>query len=143
MTADELIERLGLEPHPEGGYFAETWRDRPPDGRRGAGTAIYYLLRHGDVSRWHRLDATEVWHLYLGAPVELELELPDGRRSAHVLGRDLAAGERPQLVIPAHSWQTARPRTRREGELALVGCTMAPAFVPEGFELADRSASRR
>lgn len=142
MTAEEVIEQLGLAPHPEGGYFAETWRDVPADGGRGAGTAIYYLLGHGDVSRWHRLDATELWHFYAGAPVDLELELPDGRRSAHVLGRDLAAGERPQLVIPAQSWQTARPRTGGPGGFALVGCTVAPAFVPEGFELADGGPER-
>lgn len=137
MTADEVIERLGLEPHPEGGHFAETWRDAPEGGGRGAGTAIYYLLRHGERSRWHRLDAAEVWHHYAGAPVEHETELPDGRRLRRVLGRDLAAGERPQLVVPARAWQTARPRTQRPGEYALVGCTMAPAFDPEGFELAE------
>jgi predicted cupin superfamily sugar epimerase len=131
MTADELIELLGLAPHPEGGHYVETWR--------GAGTAIYFLLRSGEVSHWHRVDATEVWHHYAGDPLEVAIAAVDatapegaGTVTHHVLGTDLAAGERPQLVVPAHAWQAARPL----GAWTLVGCTVAPAFDFAGFDLA-------
>ncbi len=129
--ATELIERLGLVPHPEGGHFAETWRDVRDDGGRGAGTAIYFLLRAGEVSRWHRVDAVEIWHHYAGAPLELAIAAA-GRAVTHVLGDDLLAGERPQVAVPAGAWQQARSR----GAFTLVGCTVSPAFTFAGFELA-------
>ncbi|MCA9674386.1 MAG: cupin domain-containing protein [Kofleriaceae bacterium] len=130
-TPDELIATLGLAPHPEGGFYRETWRDAPTDGRRGAGTAIYFLLRAGDAHRWHRVDAAEIWHHYAGAP--LELWIADGGAPVrHVLGTDLAAGERPQLVVPPGAWQ----RARSLGAYTLVGCTVSPAFMFETFELA-------
>lgn len=132
MTAEEVVRLLGLQPHPEGGFYRETFRAPAPDGGRAASTAIYYLLREGDVSAWHRvMDADEVWHHYAGAP--LELTLWDGReRSSLRLGTGLAAGERPQAVVPAGVWQAARPM----GGWVLVGCTVAPGFDFSGFEMA-------
>ena len=137
MTADEVASLLGLHPHPEGGFFRETFRDPggldAPSDDRGVSTAIYYLLRDGEVSAWHRVsDAAEVWHHYVGAPIELTLSL-DGRSTETLrLGSDLAAGERPQAVVPAGVWQTARA----VGGWALVGCTVAPGFEFEAFEMA-------
>ena len=131
MTAEEVIQLLGLLPHPEGGAYAETFRAPAPEGERGASTAIYYLLRSGELSAWHRVDADEVWHHYAGAP--LELALSDGAgRSVLRLGKDLAVGERPQAVVPAGVWQSARSL----GDWTLVGCTVAPAFQFAGFEMA-------
>ena len=134
MTAEEVIQLLGLLPHPEGGAYRETFRAPAPDGGRGASTAIYYLLRSGETSAWHRVDADEVWHHYAGAPLELALSAPADNegRSVLRLGKDLAAGERPQAVVPAGVWQSARSL----GEWTLVGCTVAPAFQFSGFEMA-------
>jgi predicted cupin superfamily sugar epimerase len=132
MTADAWIERLRLEPHPEGGHFRETWRDASAAGGRGAGSAIYFLLRAGEISRWHRVDAVEIWHFYAGAPLELRVSTDGKKTSSQVLGTNLAAGERPQLIVPAHAWQSGRSR----GDYTLVGCTVSPAFEFDGFELA-------
>ena len=131
VDAGMLIEALGLEPHPEGGWYAETWRDAAPEGQRPASSAIYYLLRAGEASRWHRVDATEVWHHYAGAPLELRTAT-DATVERVILGTSLDAGQRPQAVIPPGSWQAARSL----GEWTLVGCTVAPAFELSGFELA-------
>lgn len=129
MTADEIIETLALEPHPEGGHFRETFRD---DGApRGASTAIYYLLKAGQRSHWHRVDAAEVWHWYAGDALELSISM-SGTANTKILGPNLTAGERPQVVVPKHAWQSARPL----GRYTLVGCTVAPAFTFEGFEMA-------
>jgi predicted cupin superfamily sugar epimerase len=128
--ADAVIAALGLQPHPEGGHFRETWRDAA-DGGRGSGTAIYYLLKEGEVSAWHRIDATEIWHHYAGAPLALTLR-EDGVETRFILGPDIAAGERPQAIVPAHAWQTAASL----GTWTLVGCTVSPAFEFSGFELA-------
>ncbi|MBA4790074.1 MAG: cupin domain-containing protein [Rhizobiales bacterium] len=132
MRAEEVIALLGLQPHPEGGHFRETHRESAPDGGRGASTAIYFLLAAGERSHWHRVDASETWHFYAGAPLRLGIVAPCGTRSAPVLGADLAAGERPQAVVPPHAWQAAETL----GAWTLVGCTVAPAFQFEGFELA-------
>ncbi|HEX5760280.1 MAG TPA: cupin domain-containing protein [Thermoanaerobaculia bacterium] len=132
-SAEEIARRLDLRPHPEGGLYRETFRDRPPGGGRGSLTAIYYLLRAGEVSAWHRVhDAVEVWHHYAGAPLEL-LVSGDGRELRSLtLGDDLAAGELPQATVPAGAWQSARPL----GAWTLAGCTVAPAFQFAGFEMA-------
>jgi len=131
-TAREIIERLGLSPHPEGGWFRETWRAPAAEGERSCGTAIYYLLDAGDFSHWHRVDAAEVWHWYAGGPLSLTLS-PDGHDAeAHVLGPEIAAGQRPQLVVPPGWWQTATSL----GHFTLVGCTVSPGFEFSGFELA-------
>ncbi len=132
MNAADIIRALDLQPHPEGGHYRETFRDRPPSGGRGAMTAIYYLLRAGEVSAWHRVDAAEIWHYYAGAPLLLTLS-PDGRDTTSArLGPDIGAGERPQILVPPGCWQTARSL----GDWTLVGCTVGPAFEFSGFELA-------
>ncbi|MEN0073501.1 MAG: cupin domain-containing protein [Paracraurococcus sp.] len=127
-----MIAALGLAPHPEGGHYCELWRDRPADGGRGAGTAIYYLLAAGERSHWHRVDAAEAWHWYAGAPLTLSLS-PDGQRiETLALGPDLGAGEQPFALVPAGCWQAARPN----GAWSLLGCTVSPAFDFAGFEMA-------
>jgi uncharacterized protein len=139
LSAGEVIRLLGLAPHPEGGFYRETFRSAGPlvgpDTGRGASTAIYYLLREGEVSAWHRvLDADEVWHHYAGAPLELRIAESSGGSGLTVvrLGSDLPVGERPQAVVPAGAWQTARAL----GGWVLAGCTVAPAFEFSSFEMA-------
>ncbi|HEY8949809.1 MAG TPA: cupin domain-containing protein [Rhizomicrobium sp.] len=129
--ADRLIRLLKLKPHPEGGWFRETFRD--PAGKRANSTAIYFLLQKGRVSRWHRVDAAEVWHWYGGAPLELLIATDRKKPEPHVLGSDIAKGERPQVVVPARAWQAARST----GAYTLVGCTVAPGFLFEKFELGE------
>jgi predicted cupin superfamily sugar epimerase len=132
LDADAIIEALGLKPHPEGGAYVETFRDDAGEGR-AASTAIYYLLRRGERSHWHRVDAVEVWHFHAGAPLELSLAQAEGAPiETHRLGVDLLAGERPQGVVPRGWWQAARSR----GDWTLVGCTVAPGFEFSGFEMA-------
>jgi predicted cupin superfamily sugar epimerase len=132
LTAAEIIRLLDLKPHPEGGHFREVFRDaHVVDGGRAASTAIYFLLARGERSHWHRVDSVEVWHFYAGAPLELEIAA-DGRSEQITLGSDLAAGELPQAVVPAHAWQAAQSR----GHWTLVGCTVAPGFEFRNFELA-------
>jgi predicted cupin superfamily sugar epimerase len=136
-SAEDIIARLGLAPHPEGGHYAETWRHVPEGGGRGAGTAIHYLLRAGERSHWHRVDATEIWHFHAGAPLRLLLS-EDGRTvREQVLGIDLAAGQRPQVIVPPGWWQAAEPT----GVWTLVGCTVSPAFEFAGFEMAPKGWS--
>jgi len=132
-AAEEIIARLGLMPHPEGGHYVETFRDSE-DGGRGHSTAIYFLLRSGESSAWHRVrDAAEVWHHYAGAPLALDMAAPGGTGAVSlVLGTDLAAGERPQHVVPAGWWQSARSL----GAWTLAGCTVAPGFDFSAFEMA-------
>lgn len=130
---EEITAALKLEPHPEGGHFAETFRDAVPNRTgRAASTAIYYLLTAGEVSRWHRVDAAEVWHFYAGSPLELRIGHWENGNARHVLGNDFGAGDRPQVVVPANVWQSARSL----GEWTLVGCTVAPGFEFSGFEMA-------
>ncbi len=132
IDAETVIATLELQPHPEGGHYRETFRDAPADGSRGAMTAIYYLLRAGEVSAWHRVDATEIWHWYAGGPLVLTIsENGQDARALH-LGPDVAQHQRPQAIVPAGAWQTAESL----GNWTLVGCTVGPAFTFEGFELA-------
>ena len=134
LTAADVIRLLDLKPHPEGGHFREMFRDaRLVDGTRAASTAIYFLLARSECSHWHRVDAVEIWHFYAGAPLELEIA-EEGRRERITLGADIAAGERPQGIVPAHAWQAARSL----GEWTLVGCTVAPGFEFAKFELAPK-----
>ena len=130
VDADEIIETLGLQPHPEGGWYTQTWRDGATP--RGAGTAIYFLLRAGERSHWHRVDAAETWHHYTGAPLELRIAVPGEPTLVATLSPDLASGHRPQATVPAGAWQSAVST----GPFTLVGCTVAPAFEFAGFELA-------
>jgi uncharacterized protein len=132
LTADEVIRRLNLETHPEGGYYRETFRDSMKAGERSASTAIYFLLKRGEISRWHRIDSVEVWHWYAGAPLRLQIRNAEGPIEAVLLGNNLVRDERPQAVVPAHAWQTAESM----GAWTLVGCTVAPGFEFAGFELA-------
>jgi predicted cupin superfamily sugar epimerase len=130
-----IIATLGLRPHPEGGYYAETWRAEAATGERSAGSAIYYLLRAGERSAWHRVDAAETWHYYAGDPLRLSIATASGEDPAqiHELGPNLAAGQRPQVLVPAGDWQSAVSI----GAWTLVGCTVSPGFSFDGFELAD------
>jgi uncharacterized protein len=132
MNANEVIRRLALQPHPEGGMFVETWRAPAEPGARASGTAIYFLLRARERSHWHRVDATEIWHFYAGDALELQTS-PDGRAiRTRVLGPDLTAEQAPQLVVAPGHWQAARSL----GAWSLVGCTVSPGFEFSGFELA-------
>ena len=131
-SAAEIIAQLGLQPHPEGGHYRETFRDQAVDADgRSRSTAIYFLLARGERSHWHRIDAVEVWHYHAGAPLELSIADDSGTRVLR-LGADLAAGERPQGVVPPHAWQAATTT----GDWTLVGCTVAPGFDFATFELA-------
>lgn len=131
-TAAAMIQKLGLIPHPEGGHYRETFRDPVERDGRAVSTAIYYLLGVGETSEWHRVDVAEVFHYYAGAPLVLTIS-PNGHdASAHHLGPDILAGQRPQIVVPAGHWQTATSL----GAWTLVGCTVAPGFQFSGFELA-------
>jgi predicted cupin superfamily sugar epimerase len=123
--AESLIAALNLAPHPEGGYFRETFRDA--NSGRAHSTAILFLLKAGEVSRWHRVDAAEVWHYYRGAPLELTIG-----KMAQVLGPGIEQGQAPQAVVPKGIWQMARSL----GDYTLVGCTVAPGFEFSGFEMA-------
>jgi hypothetical protein len=137
ISAAEIIRLLDLKPHPEGGHFCETFRDaRTIDGKRAASTAIYFLLARGERSHWHRVDAVEVWHYYAGAPLTLEIADGDARTTV-TLGPDIAAGERPQGIVPSGAWQAAHSL----GDWTLVGCTVAPGFEFAGFELAPKGWS--
>jgi predicted cupin superfamily sugar epimerase len=129
---DTIIRILGLQPHPEGGFYAETWRDPARDRQRGSGTAIYYLLRAGELSAWHRVDAAEIWHWYAGAPLRLRLSADGIELREIILGPDIGAGQRPQAIVPPHGWQSAESL----GAWTLVGCTVSPAFEFAGFEMA-------
>ena len=134
MDVDDLIRKLDLQPHPEGGWFRETWRGGPietPRGARTTSTAIYYLLPKHGWSAWHRVASDEVWHHYRGAPAHLHLMRDDGRHDTILLGSDILNGQRPQATVPAGVWQATEPI---DG-WALFGCTVAPGFDFDDFEL--------
>ena len=136
MSADEIIAHLALAPHPEGGWYRQTWAaenaGRPTE--RPSGTCIYFLLKAGESSHWHRVDAVEIWHYYAGAPLELRMaETKAGPAQALTLGPDLMASQFPQLIVPLGHWQAARAL----GDWTLVGCTVSPGFQFSGFELAQ------
>ena len=137
LSAADIIRMLDLKPHPEGGHFRETFRDEntiatDDGGARAASTAIYFLLAHGEVSHWHRVDAVEIWHWHAGAPLQLSIAPPDGTITDLIVGSDLVEGERPQGIVPPGYWQSARSL----GAWTLVSCTVAPGFLFEKFELA-------
>ena len=138
--ARALVATLGLEPHPEGGFFRETFRAplivAAPQGARAASTAIYFLLPAGSFSALHRVRSDEVWHHYDGDPVEIYTLHDDGSHQLARLGRDLSRGERPQVVVPAGVWQAAVPVGRA---FALCGCTVAPGFDFADFEMPVRA----
>ena len=125
--ADAIIRALDLAPHPEGGWFREIHRDP-------SSTAIYFLLKHGEVSHWHRIGQSEAWHYYAGAAIALLLSRSGTRQERYVLGPDLTQGERPLLVVPPRCWQASKSL----GAWSLAGCTVAPPFAFDGFELAPK-----
>ncbi len=132
MTADDIIRTLALQPHPEGGWFRETWRAAAPDGQRPSGTAIHFLLKAGEASHWHRVDGTEIWLFHAGSPLMLSVSATDeGPARHHVLGPDLATAA-PQIIVPPHAWQSARST----GDYTLVSCIVSPGFDFAGFTLA-------
>jgi uncharacterized protein len=149
LAAADIIRKLDLTPHPEGGHFRETFRDGPPpypppqagegrEGARSASTAILFLLARGERSHWHRIDAVEVWHYYAGAP--LKLSVFDGaNEQIFRLGADIHVDETPQVMVPAHAWQSAESL----GDWTLVGCTVAPGFEFAGFEPAPKGWAPR
>ncbi len=137
-SAAEIIRLLELIPHPEGGFYRETFRDsvRAASGR-AASTAIYFLLEAGRISHWHKVDAAEIWHFYAGAPLALSVSEAGEGSSRHVLGADLFNGQRPQFVVPAHWWQSAESLGAENlGAWSLVGCGVAPGFEFAHFEIA-------
>lgn len=132
MKADDIIAQLDLKPHPEGGYYRQTWVAEN-DGRP-TGTCIYFLLKDGESSHWHHVDAVEIWHYYAGAPLVLSIaEHDEGPAIDHILGPDLASNQAPQAIVPKGFWQAARTT----GDWTLVGCTVSPGFQFEGFTLAE------
>ena len=134
LTAADIIARLELKPHPEGGFYRETFRDARTDANgRSRSTAIYFLLARGARSHWHRIDAVEIWHYYAGSALILQIADDGGQRSVR-LGPDLAAAEAPQAIVPAQAWQAAEST----GDWTLVGCTVAPGFDFAKFELAPK-----
>ena len=137
LSAEDIVNLLDLAPHPEGGFYRETFRDPNAPGGRAASTAIYFLLPGGAPSRWHRVDAAEGWHYYAGAPLELMVE-QNGMRWSQTIGVDLYSGERPQGIVPAGAWQAARSL----GSWTLVGCTVAPGFEFAHFEVIEGEPSR-
>ncbi len=133
-SAAAIIASLGLQPHPEGGHYRETFRDSAVDGAgRARSTAIYFLLARGERSHWHRVDAVEIWHHYAGDPLTLRIADDGGSRTV-CLGPDVAAGQSPQAIVPASAWQSAESL----GDWTLAGCTVAPAFEFAHFELAPK-----
>jgi predicted cupin superfamily sugar epimerase len=133
-SATEIIARLQLLPHPEGGHYRETFRDPRNDaGGRALSTAIYFLLARGERSHWHRIDAVEIWHHYAGSALLLQIA-DDRDKRAIRLGPDLVAGEVPQAIVPAQAWQSAES----SGDWTLLGCTVAPGFDFAKFELAPK-----
>lgn len=132
MTPDQIIQHLDLAPHPEGGHYRQTWVDTDADGRP-SGTCIYFLLKEGEQSHWHRVDAGEIWLYHAGAPLVLSMSKTDeGPATDHMLGPDLGAGQAPQIIVPKDHWQAARTT----GAYTLVSCTVSPGFQFEGFTLA-------
>jgi predicted cupin superfamily sugar epimerase len=132
-SARQVIEALGMQAHPEGGWYAETWRAASPDGTRPSASAIVYLLAAGDQSHWHRVDADEIWQYSAGDSLELRVWVAgDPAVMTYRLGAEVDRGDVVQAVVPAGAWQAARPL----GGWTLVGCIVSPAFEFEGFELA-------
>ncbi|BAI96323.1 cupin [Sphingobium sp. TA15] len=136
-TAEALIRALDLAPHPEGGWFRETWRAAAEPGERAGGTAIYFLLEAHQRSHWHRVDADEHWFWHGGAPIGLSIAEEGGAVRNLLLGGDVLAGQSPQAMVPAGHWQAARPM----GGWSLVSCTVVPGFEFSGFALAPEGWS--
>lgn len=143
---EQLIERLELEPHPEGGYFKETYRSAEVitsdslsnnyKGSRNCSTCIYFLLTPEMFSSFHKIHQDEVWHFYQGSPIELHIISESGSHESHIIGNDLSKGETPQLVVPGNHWFASK--VIDPDSYSLVGCTVSPGFDFQDFTLADR-----
>jgi len=132
MTAQAIIEKFGLQPHPEGGWYRQTWQD--DTAGRATGTSILFLLERGVRSHWHTVDATEIWHFHAGASLDLHMSASaQGPATTHLLGSDVLAGHLPQAIVPPHHWQSAEST----GDWSLVGCTVSPGFEFAGFHMAE------
>ncbi len=134
FEAARLISLLHLEPHPEGGWYRQSFADQPDPARRAFSTAIYYLLERGQNSNWHKVDASEIWHFYAGAPLLLMVSLDGKSTTTSTLGIDFSAGQRPQIIVASGHWQSAKSL----GDWTLAGCTVAPGFEFSGFEMAPK-----
>ena len=133
MNANKIIEILQLMPHPEGGWYRETWKSNETNLGRASGTSIYFLLKAGEISRWHKIDSVEIWHFYLGAPLKLKtINKEDGLITERILGTDLTNSQSPQLLVGKDLWQSAETI----GNFTLVGCTVSPGFEFSKFVLA-------
>ncbi len=133
MDADKIIKALSLAPHPEGGWYRQTWAAEATGNARPAGTAILYLLKTGERSHWHKVDADEIWHFHSGTPLTLSIAASDqGPADDFTLGPDVMSGQSPQILVPKHHWQAARA----QDGWALVGCTVSPGFQFDGFQMA-------
>lgn len=136
-TAESIIAALGLMPHPEGGAFIETYRHAETRDGRALATAIYFLLRAGEVSEWHRVVSDEKWFYHAGEPLTLKLVSPEGEFREHRLGVNFAEGARPQMIVPGGHWQAAEPVPGGPHGWTLVSCVVAPGFEFEDFEMID------
>ena len=135
VTPEAIIERLGLERHPEGGWYRETWRTDAAPGERASATAIFFLLESGNGSHWHRVDAAELWLWHAGDPLTLSMAYDEQGPVRHtILGPDVLAGHLPQALVPPGRWQAAAA----DHGWALVSCVVSPGFEFSGFELAPK-----
>ncbi|HEV8407784.1 MAG TPA: cupin domain-containing protein [Sphingomicrobium sp.] len=142
MTADELIERLELAPHPEGGWYRETWRSPAEPGMRAAATAVYYVIQPGQHSHWNRVDADEMWLWHSGDPLDLSISATgEGPIRTARLGGRIDDGEEPQVIVPAGHWQSAASAKGGEAGYTFLSCIVAPAFEFDGYELAKEDWS--
>lgn len=144
LTTKEVVEQLGLQPHPEGGFYNETYRSTTAFERgnvfpaaRNHSTAIYYLLEDNDFSTYHRIKSDELWHHYFGESFVISVIHEDGRFEEIVLGKNLHQGEKPQAMVPAGAWFASELKTK--AGFGLVGCTVAPGFDFQDFEIAERN----
>lgn len=142
MTADQLVEALDLVPHPEGGWYRETWRAPAGAGERAAASAVLYLIQPGQRSHWNRVDADEIWLWHDGDAVDVSIAATDAGPARTVrLGMNLGQGELPQLIVPAGQWQSADPMSGGGAGYTLISCIVAPAFEFAGFELAPTGSA--
>lgn len=132
VSAQSVIQRFALDPHPEGGHYRELYRHEAPGGERGVATSILFLLAAGEVSAWHRVDGVEIWHYHAGAPLALHICAEEGVLETKILDSGMDGQGMPQQVVGINQWQSAKSL----GDWTLVGCTVAPAFSFDGFELA-------
>ena len=136
MTAAQIIKFLQLQPHPEGGWYKQTWKSEDTLSGRASGTSIYFLLKAGEISHWHKIDSVEIWHYYDGSPLILRIATEDNNEIAtKILGPNLAKSQSPQILVNKNLWQSAETT----GDYTLVGCTVSPGFEFSKFTLAPKN----